>query len=344
MAGCTRTLTLNQKASGDMPLTQAVYSATADKIFGTRGGWIHTFNAGTGALESSLRFVPNMFGVASIMELGGYLYVGTYEGLRRAAHSILQPDQLKPGVDIFKIDPLTMATTPLGLYAAYHNFYAQNRSYLSGFTSLMTDGTQLMGVYQYNDNPAAGSGRYQYCFKCSVADPVATYKQRTCFDHSTLANVVYDSTNNYLWTCSMDNGEIGWVEWGLSSFSDYDYANVYNQALPCGVCWCPVNQHAYYVQQSPILLKANVAKIAANTWDWVNTGVGDATPINIRYRPFDQQLYIPNWQDNTVTVLDPITDTVSAVKTGFTSPIDVVFTPTKAFAVQDSTVGLLEIT
>jgi YVTN family beta-propeller protein len=219
-------------------------------------------------------------------------------------------------------------------------------NYLSGFTGLYTDGTYLMGVYQKNTGPAGFSGREPYHFHCDPANPLATYKNYGRWQTAMERRPAYDPVGGHHYMGSSDEGYIGWFKWGASPWvwSDWDYAGTWDQALPCGVAWCPVNGHAYWVQQSPILLKSNAAKIWNSSWDWVNTGVGNATPINIRYRPFDQQLYIPNWQDNTVTVLDPITDTVSAVKTGFTSPIDVVFTPTKAFAVQDSTVGLLEIT
>jgi YVTN family beta-propeller protein len=346
MAGCTRTLTLNQKASGDMPLTQAVYSATADKIFGTRGGWIHTFNAGTGALESSLRIAPNVRGDTCVGELGGYLYVGTREATRVMDHSANQSvTPYKQGMDIYRIDPVTMAVTPLNMWLLPSTvtawYWINDGHYFHGWQTIINDGTKLIALWSGQAGGGYGSGRWYTLFRFDPFDIAATIVNRSLNDDSSQMDLAYDSATGNVWYAA---NEWAGVSYRNVDTSATDYVDTWNAALPCGVAWCPVNNHVYAVQQGPVLLKTNVAKIAANTWDWVNTGVGDATPIHIRYRATDGQLYIPNWQDNTVTVLDPATDTVSAVKAGFSSPIDVVFTPTKAFAVQDSTVGLLEIT
>lgn len=65
--------------------------------------------------------------------------------------------------------------------------------------------------------------------------------------------------------------------------------------------------------------------------------------LRLRYRTSDGKLYIPCQNKDGVVVFDPMTDSL-VWKSGFESPVDIVFTATKAFAVQSSINGLKEIT
>ncbi len=73
------------------------------------------------------------------------------------------------------------------------------------------------------------------------------------------------------------------------------------------------------------------------------TGVTGANPRRVKYNPVDGFIYVPGWASNSVIVVDPATDTVVDTKVGFSTPWDVVFTPSKKWAVQNSMVGLQEI-
>lgn len=75
----------------------------------------------------------------------------------------------------------------------------------------------------------------------------------------------------------------------------------------------------------------------------IDTGLTGALPFNIRYRSSNDRIYVPTWEDNSVVIIDPSSDTVETIKTGFDSPFDVVFTASKAFAVQHGSEGLKEI-
>lgn len=86
-----------------------------------------------------------------------------------------------------------------------------------------------------------------------------------------------------------------------------------------------------------------LVNFAMSTVALTNSSLATAHPIRIRYRSSDGKLYIPTWEADSVVILDPTTDTVSDIKTGFSSPCDVVFTGSKAFAIQQSSLGIKEI-
>ena len=86
---------------------------------------------------------------------------------------------------------------------------------------------------------------------------------------------------------------------------------------------------------------------AYTRWDMevliTGSGITDIKPMRLRFRPSNGLLYIPCQDKDGIVVFDPVAE--SAVwKGGFDSPVDVVFTPTKAFAVQTGPIGLKEIT
>lgn len=75
----------------------------------------------------------------------------------------------------------------------------------------------------------------------------------------------------------------------------------------------------------------------------VNTGRSTFNGVNIRRNSNDGLLYIAGGNDNTVCVLNPVTNAFT-IKTGFDLPWDFVFTPTKKFAVQQGSTPLKEVT
>jgi hypothetical protein len=76
----------------------------------------------------------------------------------------------------------------------------------------------------------------------------------------------------------------------------------------------------------------------------LNTTMGN-TIFKIRYNPFDGLLYCPCFAEDKIAVVDPATMALSgAIRTGFASPWDVIFTSTKKWAVQAGNLGIKEIT
>jgi DNA-binding beta-propeller fold protein YncE len=88
-----------------------------------------------------------------------------------------------------------------------------------------------------------------------------------------------------------------------------------------------------------------ILKLEASTGFGVGTAI-DLGPVvdvwNIRLNPNNGLLYAPDFIGNTVAVIDPSDDSF-VLKAGFEAPWDVVFTSSKAIAVQHSAEGLKEI-
>ncbi len=96
------------------------------------------------------------------------------------------------------------------------------------------------------------------------------------------------------------------------------------------------------MQRTRTLIKANPASPSNANVSTIDLGNDNFRPLHARYNSVDELLYIPGGKSDSVAVLDPADDSLSIV-TGFDSPLDVVFTDSKAFAVQSGLVGLKEI-
>jgi hypothetical protein len=104
----------------------------------------------------------------------------------------------------------------------------------------------------------------------------------------------------------------------------------------------------YYATNTPYLA-------TFDAWNPITLPTSTVTPVayHIRYNPFNGKIYVPDVAGNQVTVIAPnwaivpsqnytltVTNPITATYTGFDSPIDVVFTPSGSFAVQQGLVGL----
>ncbi len=105
-------------------------------------------------------------------------------------------------------------------------------------------------------------------------------------------------------------------------------------------CINPVNGQGYFTTKTASIVRVSLAHglLAPLTMPGVNPYI-----LCIRYNPFNLMLYAADVQNNTVFVINPLTDTVVATKTGFDSPMDFVFTPTKVFTTQQGIVGIKEV-
>ena len=117
---------------------------------------------------------------------------------------------------------------------------------------------------------------------------------------------------------------------------------------PCAGEWCPTAPPSgkwYVACGDNNLLRIDTVTPFPGTFTTLNLGAVEASadPCRIRYWSGTGKLYLPCMTSNTVIVWDPVTDTGEA-KTGFENPVDVVATGSKIFAVQNSAIGLREIT
>ncbi len=325
-----------------MPLDSAIYSSSQDCIYAVRSQYVYKFNATTGAKESEFRFVDDViFSEASIVELGGFLYIGVW----RAAIEITGTDV--DHADIFKVNYALTTSTALGLpgtgpFTKVAGTFGDS----GGFCSLVTDGTSIYGYY---------GPRARTFFSVDPTNiPGADTDDLSVGEGMNLNQIEIDTANGILWVTGTDNQEIWCKEKNLAGIEEAGNTGAPIDTI-LGVCVvpnaAPTSVKVYYVTGSDTIIKANVADAYASlptlsSFSYSSLAIlqGDAKPMRIRYNPNDGLVYIPTWSKDQVEIMDPATDTITSVKTGFTNPIDVVFTPTRKFAVQNSSVGLREIT
>lgn len=324
----------------DVPLDAAIYSLSQNKIYGVRGQYVHQFNATTGGREATFRFVDSiLFGESSIVEVNGILYVGTWRGVIDNSSNSEAPAR-----DIFAIDPSLTSSLQLGLNVQLGNSVYSPSLRCDGFYNLVTDGTYIYGLR---------ANSFGHIFKVDPTN-IATYVQRNSqaliFPRS---DMIWDSDYQTLWVAESDGPEIDAYYFDIGSLFPIP-TSVANPTpgQVFGLTRVPSTQKIYAVTGTQSILKLNadeaVVTLPANystaTWSTLAAILPiKSNPVRIKYNPGDGMLYVPNWVADSVSIINPATDTAEDVITGFDSPIDIVFTPTKVFAVQNSNKGLKEV-
>lgn len=333
-----------------MGLDQAVYDPTTGKIFGCRSQWLYQFNATTGALENTVRAAPLSITPSSLTVIGANIYVGIRNGWQQlpidqsnAGFEFTTP----PTVDIFRVTAAGLvAQGALGLPAIDQGGGTLGDDEEQGYISLLTNGGNLYfwgaftGIVKIT-NPLVPVGNYHRTSWVFIQD------------------WTYDSIHSAFWTCD------SWAPnvWVL----DGDYWNTPNQTFNngfihpfFGLDYSSQFNKTYIVTGSATLYMVPPTEIAqifplTNNYNFnlttLSTGIVNSAPIRCKAcpylgHPFTGKLLIPTWSGDSVLVWDMASDNAGlmVVKSGFSSPIDIVYTPSKAFAVQTSTIGLKEVT
>lgn len=325
---CSKTLSLSEVTQAVTPLTSAVYVASTGKILGTTGNYVAEFNATTGAFIRAVRSTAPMYGPMWIAMLGVAPYVAMFHN--RAIQDTTFPSIVHSRSDIFPINTATLETgTGLGIYT--HNYDSPHKS-MSGPHHFVYMGTKAYFLYPIEDWVALGYidvlnsalwnvGHASYGF---WAEQIST-----------------DGT--YIYFCDPDTPEVArrnaalGYDSGIATGTKYPISCEYtgfNVYAVCGDNYL-INTNSW-TAATFIDLDAEAVMIAA--------GVSGVKPMRLRYNSVDGLIYIPVQNKNGVIVFNPGTGAVTAWKSGFSSPVDVVFTPTKKFAVQTAQTGLREIT
>jgi hypothetical protein len=311
----------------DTALDQAIYVASEDAIFSCRGQWVFRFNATTGAIEDEFRWIGDATARSSIVSLNGKLYLTAWE-------TILEDTNVAPfdfqHRDLYEVDFAMSTSTPLGL--ASHISGANEKS-VAGFSNLVTDGTFIFGFEH-------GIGSV---FKVDPTN-IAGFVDATGAGSGTaevVTDFAYDAINSLIWQASNFSREVqAFRRSNLGTFDTADTFSLSPPQAPVGVTYSPITSAGYAVTVTGKLIKVPVANFATRS---IIAGVSTLGAVRLKFNANDNLIYIPTWSNDTVIVYDPSSDTVSNTKTGFNSPFDVVFTPTKKWAVQNSPKALKEI-
>lgn len=335
-AFCTQTLTLTVVI--DMPLNSAVYVASRDKIYAVRSGRVFKLNATTGAKESEARWV------SPAMDDTYIAYDSTTDSLwATMRHSFgATSDASFPIKWLAKINPDTLAATlysfragagGAGVVTNGDNWFS---SQLGPQGIKCVSGKALLLCYS-----SATQGQIQDLMRVDLTTnpPSETHSDIATLQGGAWADQHVDGNN--LWYCSNDgfNGINGTDLTTLLTLTDFVQLNGTTDR-PYGLTRNP-GAAIYAVQGTQFVLKGTPAAVPVLR-TVIDLGRANATPFYIKYAAFNSRIYIPLFKDDTVAVLNPADDSFT-IKTGFDTPFDVVFTNSKAFAVQHAPQGLKEI-
>lgn len=324
-----------------MALDQAIYHPLTNKIYGVRGQWLFKFNADTAALEDSLRFNSNIgSGLSGITYIAGTLYIATSRTPNFDPQIFVYPPGNYPFRDIYTIDTATFTATgrfDFDSKLSYSFVGHVTDQYLSeGWYHLVNDGVNLYGHGNGGDfwkvDPSNLPGYARQSF-------------------GLMTDLCFDRFNNVLWATDPANHFISLQDSDFTTFNSS--AQIGDPGPVNGVCYANAFNKVYCVRGdfSVLMVDASTAMPGFNNFPFsvFNTGRPNANPFKLKYvdfaggHPFSNKVLIPTFADDSVVVWEPSTDTASSIKTGFTSPFDIVSTPIKSFALQTGLTGLKEI-
>ena len=311
-------------------MNDACYASSVDKIFGTVGPYVCKYNATTGAREGFVRVASPLYGDIRICyhAANDTLYVATWN---------------EPNQQWYKVGGAYLPTFPC-------------RDVFPVSTGLVVGAGLDLKTFYFIEPPYNGFGwiasQGSYLYIAQVSTNGFSFQIKR-LDPTNLADRANGSNADFaIQHAGMSPTEIVNPISGFSSA--FRYAPILSDAFnwsgtlsiapynPIAAVYCAQNTLFYMVCGDTNLLRINV--LSPINFTPLNLGAVEAAadPCRIRYRASDQKLYLPCMTSNTVIVWDPATETGIA-KTGFDNPCDVVFTNSKAFAVQNSPIGLKEI-
>ena len=308
-----------------MPLNNATYDSGRDVIFAVRGGYIYKLNATTGSVITAARFNFPPWGDATYVALAtnvDKLYAGVWHDPQPNVTAGVFPRQ-----GICKINPDTFALENFVDTANIENDFG------SGPFSLEFSSPYVYFVYKNDLGHSISLYRYDPTTdtigaNTSVDGPTTDLESQLAVKTSdaSISIVRRDRVSNY--TAAV-----------VLNFSTANFSGT--GEVGRGVAHDLVNDNYYVACETQNVLKIPASTGAAAAI--IDTLQTNARPRRARWNSVDGKVYIPSWQDNSIIVINPAAADAVSVQTGFDSPYDMVFTPTKKWAVQHGRVGLKEV-
>ncbi len=308
---------------GVKTMNDACYVASVDKIFGVVGPYVCKYNATTGAREGFVRVASPLYGEMRLCyhAANSTLYVATWNEPNEQYFAPLT----WPERDVFPVSTSLVVGAALGLGTIYNTQPAYN-----GFRWIGSAGSYLYisvggdGFAPVRVNPTNITDRNSGTTSAGFA------AEHLGISPTQIVNPLSFFTSQGRFAPILFNLVGDWTAFNVAPY------------LPIAAEYCAQNSKFYMVCGDTNLLRINV--LSPINFTALNLGPVEATanPCRIRYRTSDQKLYLPCMTANTVIVWDPASETGIA-KTGFENPVDVVFTGSKAWAVQNAPIGLKEI-
>ena len=327
---CYRTLTMSQAAVGEVPLQDAVYVASTDKIYGISGVYVIQLNATTGSVESSVRITSPVNGPARLCYhlANDTLYASVWNAPDLQYYSLTQPNR-----DIYPINPATMTVgARLDVPSLGYGEDDFTVGYFFGPRWLGSSGSRLF-VQWANDN----MGYIYFWFDPTNLASKATNSRGSSSDMLAEQCAV---TPTQIFFPAPDSNAVQFAPHNFNVNGDWDICTGFGAGNPISCDYCSFDTLVYCVDGI-----GNMYRINDPTIDDVDTiaipadaivPVPNPNPCRIRWNIYDGLLYMPCMTDNAIVMYDP--NLVAwYYKGGFENPVDCVFTPDgKKFAVQNS--------
>lgn len=357
MSICTAEFTIAGAATtGDFPMDQAVYSATQDKIYGVRGGYIFEFNATTGAIIRSSRYAVPLFSDASIAydTVNDKIFCSAWRDMAFANGGDTN-FEIIVAKKLYRIDPATLtveASAEINGVGGFPGYISLDQQQMGPHRILYYNGLIYCATYG-NTNP-----------KLCTVDPstllVVTNGETLHWNYGFWLDFCIQPAGAeplQVWMVTPDRAvepcASPALKYSSSNYFAYvatDYAAPYS--IIYGVCFNTDTGKMYGVPRSQTVVKWTPDLSGSPFADitFIDTGVANAnaTPYRIVHNPYDSLIYVPGYSSNNVVVINPTLNDVNPATgittiTGFDSPFDIVFTPTKVWAVQQGLVPLKEV-
>ena len=309
-----------------MPLDDAV--VYNDDVYGMMGPYVMHFDGATGALIASARVSAPLLGDCRITELGGILYVSTWNNPAVPDYNFTGSIAGQNG--LFPVNPVTLAVgTMLDLNLIYSIETPATQPLIQGPRFILGSGTYLYttifvsgGVNTIRINPLNTADR-----SLLTALPGTSFSATQQFAIDAAGGKIYVPLRDDIQQENLDGTGNSTVDTGTD--------------MNIAVAFDPASTSTYSVSGSATLNKIVWGPNTVSTFN-LATIQANAKPFRIKYNPNDGLIYIPCQSQDCVIVWNPATDT-GTVQTGFISPIDCVFTSTKKWAVCNGVTPLQEI-
>ncbi len=328
---CLKTFTITAHAgNAEYPLHDATYvPAPVDKIFGTSGPYVIKFNATTGAVEDQVRLSSPMYGDCRICYHAGtgMLFAAGHNEINNKWFSLSHPSR-----EVWQLNPTTLVVTPLNVGSWLTNFEFNNTGDKFGPQWIKAYGNDL--YFQYEDRNLG------FYWARVNASNFADHNMGGVAPITPMNTEQFEAASGFVYHIQPRYGKI----------TESTTTGVFNQEMFLSVPGPEYQYPVTAIQQGNLDLQLYL--VCGNS-DFIridNFGAGLFTvfglgaarnPVRLKFLS-DNKCYMPSMSTDEIIVWDTVA--MSAVyKTGFSNPVDVVETPTKKWAVQNSPTGLREI-
>lgn len=324
----------------------AYYHAANGKIYATLDNYVVKCNATTGAKEASAKVCAPSLGTMRITGDATTIYVSSRldYSLNKTAGGTLPATSKQ----IFNVDPTTLvATNVLKVDDTIQTYFAGSVDV--SYPHWGPGAMKVLNGYLYFVYVGANGG-YAFC-RVSLTNPttdneiVPGFQPGAAKQYAEGFDMASILGTDYFWIPSADTSQITYGNvvpaHPLTVFVTI-HAPVVAGQYPTSCVYVPASGLVYGVCGTDTLFRYNSTTNILTALD-LGTVITGGMPCRIRVSPLDGKLYIPCQIEDQIIVWDTSTET-GIVKTGFDSPIDVVFTASKSFAVQSGVTPLKEIT